>query len=221
MSRYHSCQIIYVIGGVLIKSQGEIVSEHMRKRKETLIRVMGGKCALCGYNKCNSALEFHHINPSEKNYQLSSGSTRSLNRDFVEARKCILLCSNCHREVHNGLYDSSMLKSSFIEELAEIERRKNDERKTIKIYYCKECGSRLGGKTKNMLCPSCFHKTKRKCVHPNRDELKSLIRKDSFTKIGNMFGVNVNSVKKWCDNYSLPRTKREINKISDDDWEKI
>ena len=182
---------------------------------------MGGKCALCGYNKCNSALEFHHINPSEKNYQLSSGSTRSLNRDFVEARKCILLCSNCHREVHNGLYDSSMLKTSFNEELAEIERRKNDKRKTIKIYYCKECGSRLSGKTKNMLCPSCFYKTKRKCTRPNRDELKSLIRKYSFVKIGNMFGVTDNSVKKWCDDYSLPRMKREINKISDDDWEKI
>ena len=199
----------------------EHVKNYRQKQKENIIYVMGGKCALCGYNKCNSALEFHHINPSEKNYQLSSGSTRSLNRDFVEARKCILLCSNCHREVHNGLYDSSMLKTSFNEELAEIERRKNDERKTIKIYYCKECGSGLSGKTKNMLCPSCFYKTKRKCAHPNRDELKSLIRKYSFVKIGNMFGVTDNSVKKWCDDYSLPRMKREINKISDDDWEKI
>lgn len=182
---------------------------------------MGGKCALCGYDRCNSALEFHHINPQEKDFQLSSGSTRSLNRDFVEARKCILLCSNCHREVHNGFYDSSTLKTSFNEELAEIERQKNDKRKTIKIYYCKECGNKLNGKTKNMLCPSCFYKTRRKCVHPTRDKLKDLIRKCSFTEIGNMFGVNANSVKKWCDNYHLPMTKREINRISDEEWEKI
>ena len=182
---------------------------------------MGGKCALCGYDKCNSALEFHHINPSKKDYQLSSGSTRSLNRDFVEARKCILVCSNCHREIHSGLYDSSKLETSFNEELAEIERQKNDERKTVKIYYCKECGSKLNGKTKNMLCPSCFHKSKRKCVHPDRDKLKSLIREYPFAKIGNMFGVSGNSVKKWCDKYSLPRTKRKINKISDEEWEKI
>ena len=206
---------------MLIKSQGEIVSEHRRKRKEILIHVMGGKCALCGYDKCNGALEFHHINPSKKDYQLSSGSTRSLNRDFVEARKCILVCSNCHREIHSGLYDSSKLKTPFNEELAEIERQKNDERKTVKAYYCKECGSKLNGKTKNMLCPSCFYKSKRKCVHPDRDKLKGLIREYPFTKIGNMFGVTDKSVKKWCDNYSLPRTKREINKISDDDWEKI
>lgn len=190
---------------------------------------MGGKCALCGYDKCNSALEFHHINPSEKDYQLSSGSTRSLNRDFVEARKCILVCSNCHREIHSGLYDSSKLKTSFNEELAEIERQNNDKRKTIKIYYCKECGTKLNRKRKTMLCKSCLNKSvaqkerhsKRKCVHPSRDELKDLIREYPFTKIGNMFGVSNNSVKKWCDKYSLPRTKRKINEISDEEWEKI
>ena len=58
-------------------------------------------------------------------------------------------------------------------------------------------------------------------MRPDRDKLKILIREYPFTKIGNMFGVTEKSVKKWCDNYSLPRTKREINKISDNDWEKI
>lgn len=55
----------------------------------------------------------------------------------------------------------------------------------------------------------------------SRKELKELIRNYPFTKIGNNFGVTDNAIRKWCDKYFLPRTKRDIKKYSDEEWELI
>lgn len=70
------------------------------------ISYKGGKCCICGYSKCNAALEFHHLNPNEKDFGIASkGYTRAWNKVKEELDKCILVCSNCHRELHNGVID--------------------------------------------------------------------------------------------------------------------
>lgn len=63
-------------------------------------------CAICGYDKCAAALNFHHVNPKDKKF-LVSPITISRKDIFEELQKCILLCSNCHREIHQkeGTYD--------------------------------------------------------------------------------------------------------------------
>ena len=72
--------------------------------REALIKSRGGKCEICGYNKCFAALEFHHIDPSQKDFQISNtGSVPSFERLKKEADKCRLLCANCHREEHERL----------------------------------------------------------------------------------------------------------------------
>lgn len=59
---------------------------------------------LCGYDRCVGALHFHHLDPREKRFQLSfAGLTRSIDAMRAEARKCVLLCSNCHAEVEAGV----------------------------------------------------------------------------------------------------------------------
>ena len=61
----------------------------------------GGHCEMCGYGKCSEALEFHHISSSKKAFSISNkGYTRSWKRVKEELDKCILLCANCHRELH-------------------------------------------------------------------------------------------------------------------------
>jgi 5-methylcytosine-specific restriction endonuclease McrA len=66
----------------------------------------GGCCRLCGYDRCVSALQFHHLNPAEKSFTLSNaGFTRSIAKARAEASKCVLLCANCHAEVEAGLRD--------------------------------------------------------------------------------------------------------------------
>jgi hypothetical protein len=65
---------------------------------------MGGACRLCGYARCLAALEFHHLDPEEKPFAVGQhGMSRSLQRAREKARKCVLLCSNCHAEVEAGL----------------------------------------------------------------------------------------------------------------------
>jgi hypothetical protein len=72
------------------------------KRKLEFIEMKGGKCKLCGYNKCIASLTFHHIDPSTKEFLLDmrSLSNRTYNKCLVELDKCELLCFNCHMELH-------------------------------------------------------------------------------------------------------------------------
>src|SRR6266511_1020030 len=80
--------------------RADAVQRRRRKGKQILVEEAGGKCVLCGYHRCIAALEFHHRDPSQKSFGLAQrGITRALEQVRKEARKCILLCSNCHAEV--------------------------------------------------------------------------------------------------------------------------
>jgi hypothetical protein len=70
--------------------------------KLKLVELYGGKCKCCGFNKHYSALEFHHLDPSQKEFNLSV-TNNGWNKLIREADKCVLLCSNCHRMVHAGI----------------------------------------------------------------------------------------------------------------------
>ena len=73
--------------------------------KQILLNTFDGKCMLCGYNRCNSALEFHHLNPDEKEFNISKYSgNNTITYDMAkELTGVVLLCANCHREVHAGI----------------------------------------------------------------------------------------------------------------------
>ena len=74
-----------------------------RKVKKFLIEYKGGKCEKCGYDKCQGALQFHHLDPSQKEFNLSHknfGQGTSIEELKKEVDKCILLCANCHFEEH-------------------------------------------------------------------------------------------------------------------------
>lgn len=74
------------------------------RNKERIVKVHGGKCQICGYDKYLGALDFHHVDPSTKDFHISKSPTNfSYARLAAEAEKCILLCSNCHREVEGGI----------------------------------------------------------------------------------------------------------------------
>ena len=77
-----------------------------RSMKLQAIKLLGGKCSICGYNKCVDALEFHHKDPTIKEFKLGSGNTMSWKEYKNEALKCILVCSNCHKEIHYKLGDN-------------------------------------------------------------------------------------------------------------------
>ena len=81
----------------------EQVSKRRRRVKRILVAEAGGRCLLCGYDRHPAALEFHHLDPSTKSFNLAlRGVTRRIDELRAEARKCVLLCANCHAEVGAG-----------------------------------------------------------------------------------------------------------------------
>ena len=200
-----------------------------RKRKLDLMYIHGNKCAICGYDKTPRALQFHHIDESQKSFGLSDGNTRSWEDSVAESRKCILVCGNCHAEIHDGLINIPLFTSINEELLKEKNNEKGytlttkgkivkPEKETIK-NYCPTCGKEITWDA--YYCADCWAKQQRIVDRPNREQLKKLIRTTPFTKIGEMFNVSDNAIRKWCDTEHLPRTKREINSYSDDEWEQI
>lgn len=69
--------------------------------KKWALDYKGNKCELCGYHKCIDALDFHHLDPSQKDFSISD---RDIKLDWEKIKeeldKCILICANCHRELH-------------------------------------------------------------------------------------------------------------------------
>ncbi len=82
------------------KCASEWVIAHRRNKKDKLVRLFGGKCKQCGYNRYAGALDFHHVDPNKKSFSLSvKGLCYSWDSVLQEAKKCILLCKNCHAEI--------------------------------------------------------------------------------------------------------------------------
>ena len=83
------------------KCHGESIEQERVRKREEAIEYKGGKCEYCGYNKYRGALEFHHIDPSQKD----PTGLRKWKKEhlFAELDKCVLLCANCHREEHAKL----------------------------------------------------------------------------------------------------------------------
>lgn len=78
-------------------------TERLRQIKRKAVDYKGGKCQECGYDNYLGALEFHHLNPTEKDIEISKlGRSFGSAEMLAELDKCALLCSRCHREVHGG-----------------------------------------------------------------------------------------------------------------------
>jgi hypothetical protein len=74
-----------------------------RDLKAKCVEYKGGKCELCGYDKCMAALDFHHTDPTQKDFSVSHsfyGGVKDMQRIKKEIDKCLLVCSNCHRGLH-------------------------------------------------------------------------------------------------------------------------
>lgn len=86
-----------------LRCRATAVSDWRRRAKRRLVERAGGACERCGYDRCVAALQFHHRDPSLKEFALGSrGLGRSWAALTAEADKCALLCANCHAEVEAG-----------------------------------------------------------------------------------------------------------------------
>jgi hypothetical protein len=100
---------------------GKGVKEKQNKRQwrnrteaiHTLKKLYGGQCKICKYSRCLKALEFHHLDITNKIFEISM-KRASVKQIAEEAKKCILICANCHRELHDGLICQKELNVDII-----------------------------------------------------------------------------------------------------------
>ncbi len=88
------------------------VTARRKKLKAMVVEYKGGKCVLCGYSRSVWALDLHHVDGSQKEFGLSvRGLTRSWEKIKEESDKCVLVCANCHREIHAGVAHLSQISA--------------------------------------------------------------------------------------------------------------
>lgn len=95
------------------KSKVKVNLLETRLKRRNLIKIKaveykGGKCSRCNYDRCITALDFHHINPEEKDFTIAKYYNLSWDKIKIELDKCILVCANCHREIHYEIKNASV-----------------------------------------------------------------------------------------------------------------
>jgi hypothetical protein len=93
---------------------GEAVIRRLQKVKRILVEEAGGRCAVCGYDRCIVNLHFHHVDPATKSFALSVASGKGLAKLREEAKKCVLVCANCHGEIESGVITSPLPGATFL-----------------------------------------------------------------------------------------------------------
>jgi Zn ribbon nucleic-acid-binding protein len=80
-------------------------TEFKRVWKESAIEYKGGKCVVCGYDRCQQAMHFHHLEPNKKDNGFGSRRGELTEKDKEELDKTVLTCNRCHAEIHSGIVD--------------------------------------------------------------------------------------------------------------------
>ena len=152
------------------------------RTKQQAIDYKGGKCSVCSYDKYIGSLHFHHVYPETKSFNIGEINFRKFELLVDELDKCILVCSNCHFEIHAGLVDAVEIYE--------------EQQKTFPKYV-KE------------IKPEKFYQPVVKISkRPDKEILEKLVWEMSCVKIGEMFGVSDNAVNKWCKYYGIMKPGR-------------
>lgn len=153
-------------------------------RKKELIEMMGGKCCRCGYHKNYSALEFHHIDPKNKGFQLDSRhlSNTSMDKIIEEVKKCVLVCSNCHKEIHYPNSDESVIQNKEMTGIRRFSDAENNQ------STCPVCGKKFTKSRGKIFCSrECREKSK---GYPSKKEVEEIYhRLGSKEKTAKHFGL--------------------------------
>lgn len=158
------------------------------RTKKKLVDCLGGKCNRCAYDKCCAALDFHHI--GEKSFVISSAlaQPKSWEALAAEAKKCILLCRNCHSEFHAGLWKLDDIPSI---KFTDISGTPKDH-----VYdKCPMCNKNV---TIGRICCSrnCAGLRARKINWPSDEELLERLVSTSKLQLASELGVSECAVRK-------------------------
>lgn len=176
-----------------MSKQSEYVKKWRKSTKSRIIESMGGGCACCGYNKCQSALALHHLDPSKKDFGLGAirASIKGWKTIVEEIKKCILVCHVCHCEIHEGIRKIPETFHTFNEKFEDYKFLIKSSFKTLNCPICKSIMPE-----KNKYCsPACSAKSRYK-VNWNDVNLAEEIKNKSILKIAEELGCSDGAVHK-------------------------
>lgn len=160
------------------------------KRKLYLIELRGGKCEMCGYKKNISAIEFHHIDPTIKDSNLDMRKLSNSSMEFIlsEFEKCLVLCANCHREIHHSDLENI--------ELTEKLKKIDNSVITVKIdNKCCDCNQIINNGS--LRCKNCNDINRRKVVRPDILTLETEINNFGMTWCVNKYQISRTTIRRW------------------------
>ena len=170
-----------------MSKQSEAVTRWRKNTKRKIIHALGGKCCICSYDRCEDALDFHHVVPEDKDFHWGTinGNIRGWDTIAAEMKKCICLCSNCHREVHARLVEIPINAQRFDETL--IPKELLFERDTYDD--CPVCGKQKL-KARRTCSVECANTRRIKVVDWNKHDVVKLVDEfGTYEAVGEMLGV--------------------------------
>jgi hypothetical protein len=168
------------------------VKQWRQNTKEKMVKAMGGSCQCCGYNMCDKALAFHHIDPTKKDMGFSDvrANPKSWLKIVEELKKCILVCHNCHSEIHAGVRELPLQYKTFNEEYSDV-------KKVLEYNECSVCGSQKFIKQK-FCSPKCSQTNRRK-VDWDSIDLIDLMKKHTIGELEEMLKISNAAIYKRRD----------------------
>lgn len=193
-----------------LKCRSERISRHRAKNKLVLIKCFGSKCQLCGYSRFKNSLEFHHLEKSKKSFNISmANGSKSLRLLVAEAKKCVLVCANCHAEIEGGFRKVPARVKSFLPKIAISLDRLLATRYDKPSRPCKVCGKPFFLTNGRTFCSRfCSSVAQRKIVWPSKEELQTMLWEKPISAVAKQLDVSDKAVAKWIKNYSLPKPRR-------------
>jgi len=173
-------------------NKSDAVKRWRKNTKRRMIESMGGECCICGYSKCDSALAFHHLDPNGKDF--SFGAVRASPKNWKtitdELRKCILVCHNCHSEIHEGVTEIPKSPPKFDERFVDYKKALRES----EMVECPVCGKLMAPHQKS--CSYVCSAKRKFRIDWDSINLETELKTKSYVQIAGELGVSDAAVHK-------------------------
>lgn len=173
------------------------------EKKKLYAKLFGTACKVCGYKRCSRAMNYHHKFPENKSFEISGAHGRSIKNLLEEICKCILLCANCHAEVHDGIIDVS-----------------NVPMLTLPDWYILQIELEEKQKIKQEIKKPKFISSYRKIV-TDINLFKQIVWTLGVTSAGRFFNVKHSTIRRYCKKSNIPLPPQGTFKRKQEEFFKV